>query len=407
MTLASFARRAASTATAAAPSKVLVVGAGAIGLRTALEFCLQKVPVVVRAPEHPRHSCSAGAGGFWMPFKCDDPRIDQWALTTLDDLLDLAASDSKNKNKELVEILPAIALYRENSGPSVESMTTNEYFKFAHFPDWTKDPRIEFQHLTVEMLSWQNSAYRLKIPPLSELKNAGYLYAWMFKSPICNAPNMLDYYINEISETHKMDLDVETNEPYESLEHMQESARSLGCDLIVNCTGMGARELVNDTELVPGRGAVLQFDRKTSERRVPVIMETESGAPNLHDAVITCSFEPWGSATHPAYLIPRGDKIVVGGTVLEGDEEPNIRPEEREKLFQNAEWLGIDVQNSPPPVGEWVGFRPVRPLIKCEFDDTNDTSIPIFHNYGHGGSGWTVHVGAAKECVNQVLGKKS
>jgi len=329
-----------------------------------------------------------------MPFTCDDPRVDRWALETLEELWNV-------QDKSLVEILPAISLHRENSGPSVESMGKDSYFDSSHFPVWTQDSRLQFQHLTVEMLDYQNQAFRLRIPPLKEMLDAGYKHAWLFQSPVCNSPKMLQSYLDQLENEHGMDVNVQTNEPYESLEHIQASAQELGCDAVVNCTGMGARDLLKDEELVPGRGAILQFDRETCVRR-SIVNVPEDGRLNINDAIITVSSEPWGSETHPAYLIPRGDTIVVGGTVLRGDEETSIRPEERQRLLQNAQVLGIDVQQSQP-VGEWVGFRPVRQLVKCEFEE--DSKIPIFHNYGHGGSGWTVHIGAAKECVNQFLGK--
>lgn len=342
-----------------------------------------------------------------MPSTCDDPRVDDWALETLDELLDLAA-DSKEKQPDnlLVEVLHHVTLSRKNTAPPTEKMSTNKYFDLDHFPKWTRHPKLEFQHMTVEMLSWQNNHFRLKIPPLEELKDAGYLYAWVFRTAICNSPKLLEHYMKEISETHQMDLNVNTNKYYQSLTDMQGEAKDLGCDLIVNCTGMGAREICKDKELIPARGTTLKFDRKSCQRRDSV-QTNESGMQNLHDAIIRTSEEPWGSATHPAYLIPRGDTIVVGGTVLKGDEELTVRPEERERMMKSAACFGIDVESSPP-TGEWVGLRPYRSLIECKFEERTsnlDESIPIFHNYGHGGSGWTIQTGAARACVNAVLGK--
>ena len=58
-------------------------------------------------------------------------------------------------------------------------------------PEWTKDSRIAFQHLTIEMLEWQNHVLKLKIPSIEVLKKAGYKYGWLFKPPIVDAPRML------------------------------------------------------------------------------------------------------------------------------------------------------------------------------------------------------------------------
>mmetsp|Transcript_26755 Transcript_26755/g.62774 ORF Transcript_26755/g.62774 Transcript_26755/m.62774 type:complete len:160 (-) Transcript_26755:86-565(-) len=159
---------------------------------------------------------------------------------------------------------------------------------------------------------------------------------------------------------------------------------------------------------------MLMLDRASCQRRPEVLGNNNNNNENTQDAIITVSEPPWGSDSHPAYLIPRGDCIVVGGTVLKGDEETAVRKEERQKLWQNAHHLGIDTglynheSSNDDRVQEWVGFRPLRNTVRCGFDNDNDnnqsSAARVFHSYGHGGSGWTVHVGVAKECVRQFLG---
>jgi D-amino-acid oxidase len=175
----------------------------------------------------------------------------------------------------------------------------------------------------------------------------------------------------------------------------------LGCDAVVNCTGLGAAKLCHDHKLVGARGILLSFDRKACVRRT-AISEGLYG-PNKHDAVIMTEEEPWGTDEAPAYMIPRGDSIVVGGSYLEGDTEPSIRPEERERLLRNADQLGIDIDKSTPS-SEWTGFRPFRNPVRCEMDPDVSNGVKVVHSYGYGGSGWTVNVGAAKECADILLG---
>ena len=96
---------------------------------------------------------------------------------------------------------------------------------------------------------------------------------------------------------------------------------------------------------------------------------------------------------------------VVGGSYLEGDSEPGIRKAERDVLLKHAELLGIDTQKTQP-IGEWTGFRPYRPTSRCEIDekyDGIDQDVRIVHNYGYGGSGWTVYAGCAREAAELVL----
>lgn len=351
-----------------------------------------------------------------MPFHCDDPRTDRWAMETLDELMPFAL----DKDCDLAEIVPTISLMKEHGGPAVDdyATSTNDHSSSSQqsLPAWSRDARIQFQHLTVEMLSWQNLVNQLRIPPEQELKDAGYLYAYHFLPPIVNVPRMIQFMLDEIEKGAAIDVDgggggvdvdinLETNVEYKSLDEMKQDAARLGCDAVVNCTGFGARTICKDNKMIGARGILVEFERDQCIRR-QAVTEGAYGS-NVHDAVITVSEEPWGSETYPAYIIPRGSTVIVGGSYLEGDYECTIREEERERLMLNAERLGIDTQKATV-IGEWVGFRPFRSPVRCELetydDDTSITGPRLFHNYGHGGSGWTINVGAAKECADILLG---
>uniref|UniRef100_A0A6V2AIS8 FAD dependent oxidoreductase domain-containing protein n=1 Tax=Ditylum brightwellii TaxID=49249 RepID=A0A6V2AIS8_9STRA len=381
-------------------SKALVVGAGAIGLRTALELLRRNVRVVLRSPEHPLHhsTCSMGAGGLWMPFHCDDPRVDSWAASTLDELL----LEAKSTDDSAVEIVPTILLKRYHNGPIIENYVVakgsegveNSSSKVSPLPSWTSDPRLDFQHLSVEMLSWQNNVHQLRIPSQDDLVNAGYRFCWMFKPPIVDAPKKLQSMLNEVGQ-HPMteDVNVKTGKYYATVREMINEAINLGCDTVVNCTGLGSRDLCSDPTVVGARGVLLHFDR-TCERM-------EKFASMANDAAILTEEPSWASETDNCYLIPRGDVIVVGGTYLEGDNEQSIRPEEKERIIKNAQLLGVDTDKSPS-IGEWTGFRPYRPTTRLELEDRADVpnGFKVVHNYGHGGSGWTVFAGAAREVAS-------
>ena len=76
------------------------------GLQTAIELLKRNVKVLIRSSQPPIHpaTCSSGAGGLWMPYKCDDPRVDRWAMDTLNDLLPLSRRpflSSASEEKEL------------------------------------------------------------------------------------------------------------------------------------------------------------------------------------------------------------------------------------------------------------------------------------------------------------------
>ncbi|KAI2497745.1 FAD dependent oxidoreductase [Fragilaria crotonensis] len=388
-------------------SRVLVVGSSAIGLRTAVELLRKNVSVVLRSPVPPLHTsvCSQGAGGLWMPFHCDDPRVDKWAIETLDELYPMAM-DATNP---LVELIPCVELKQDHTGPSVEDFLSSDYHMgtggTSGLPSWTKDQRLQFQHLTAEMLDWQNNhVFGLHIPSLNTLMMNGYKHAWFFQSPIVDSPAMLTCLLEELdnhNDTIDVDVDVETNRWYESLDDMVHDAKSLNCDTVINCTGMGARSLLQDEDLVGARGILLHFDRDTVPWRTTETPWDE--VPKTKHAAIFASEGPWGTETEPAYMIPRGDRLVVGGTYGLGDSRTEIAVEEHRRLLQNANNFGIDVESSScVVVDEWTGFRPSRPTTMCEIDK-RITDVTLVHSYGHGGSGWTVNVGVAKD-VAKLLG---
>mmetsp|Transcript_12851 Transcript_12851/g.18496 ORF Transcript_12851/g.18496 Transcript_12851/m.18496 type:complete len:225 (-) Transcript_12851:894-1568(-) len=220
-----------------------------------------------------------------------------------------------------------------------------------------------------------------------------------------NSPAMLTHLLEQVTNhANVQDVNVETGHEYKSIQEMVQDAKSMGCDGVVNCTGLASSKLNNDSDLVGARGILLLFDRTTTKRTFKGPNEAEGEGVLLHDAAIFADQPPWGSDAEPCYLIPRGDKLVVGGSYLEGDTHGEIRPTERARLLKYAETVGIDT-TATPPVGEWVGFRPYRATCKCELDPNagKNEGISVVHSYGHGGSGWTVHVGVAKDVADILV----
>ena len=210
--------------------------------------------------------------------------------------------------------------------------------------------------------------------------------------------------LEEIEEhNNTISVDVDTGHEFDSLHDMVSYAAELGCDAVVNCTGASSAALCADSSVIGARGILLMYNRESCKRRE--LVHEVTGETLMNDAVVMAEEAPWATDTEPCYLIPRGNVLVVGGSYLEGDAAHEIRPQERKRLLRNAHNLGIDVKESEP-VAEWVGFRPVRQTVRCEIDDTvgKQEGIKVVHNYGHGGSGWTVNVGAAKEVANLLLG---
>ena len=352
-----------------------------------------------------------------MPFHCDDARTDRWSLETLDELYPMAM-DSSN---DLVEWMDIVAFKGDQIGPE-DSFATDNTDEPNSLPSWVLDKRLEFQQLTSEMLSRQNRQLRLRIPSLKVLQSAGYNHLWLFKAPVVDtikmlrvstlntAPNctvlqtLLNVFVaqsllNEVA-THRNTVQVDTACKYESLQEMIEDAKKMGCDVLINCTGLGAGRLCKDPQVMGARGVLLQFDRAKTKRT----FLGPSGDSNslTEDAVILVEEPPWGDEDYPCYLIPRGNDLVVGGSYILQHEAESLRPSERKRLMEYASILGIDTESSKPD-GEWVGFRPYRATARCEIDwALSDPSLTVVHSYGYGGSGWTVSSGVAKEVANLI-----
>jgi D-amino-acid oxidase len=168
-------------------------------------------------------------------------------------------------------------------------------------------------------------------------------------------------------------------------------AREYGADVVVNCTGLGARELTNDL-VSPLRGAIIRV--RNDGTSIPRITEAHCVA---HD----------GSGTERGFIfiVPRGRDMLVLGGLAEADEWSldiglgNYQPirDMFERCLEFLPALRGCVIDAAEPVR--VGLRPFRRQnVRLE----TEPGTRIVHNYGHGGSGVTFSWGCAHEVVEQV-----
>src|SRR5207253_2698297 len=96
------------------------------------------------------------------------------------------------------------------------------------------------------------------------------------------------------------------------------------------------------------------------------------------------------------YAIPRANDCVLGGTNEVSDDCKIDSSTTSRILAECTRVLNID---KPRVVAERVGLRPFRKSgVRVERDHLDDNR-PVIHNYGHGGSGFTLSWG----CAGQVL----
>jgi D-amino-acid oxidase len=139
-------------------------------------------------------------------------------------------------------------------------------------------------------------------------------------------------------------------------------------DLVVNCTGLGARRLCGDRELVGVLGQTVIVAPGTLD------MGTFIGDERDQQAIF--------------YSIPRRGEVVLGGcrTEVPGESVPPPDPALRDAILARCREAGYE----PGAIlRERSGLRPVRPRIRLEREGR------VIHNYGHGGAGYTLSWGCA------------
>lgn len=168
--------------------------------------------------------------------------------------------------------------------------------------------------------------------------------------------------------------------------------------VVVNCTGLGAREVAGDTEIYAARGQVMRIKANGYERAL-----LDNYGPN-----------------HVAYIVPRISDIVLGGTDVEGDErlevDASLNPGilarcanmvERDNPAFAAHLRAmrgklLDGETPEEIVSFACGLRPARPTVRLEREEMGQGRV-VIHNYGHGGAGVTLSWGCAAE-VAALLG---
>ncbi|MDT0556145.1 FAD-dependent oxidoreductase [Patiriisocius hiemis] len=146
--------------------------------------------------------------------------------------------------------------------------------------------------------------------------------------------------------------------------------------LVVNCTGLGAKKLCNDDDLQPMRGQILRCKK----------MDIPSCADSTKQGALS-------------YVINRTEDCVIGGTDYINDYNLNVEQSDTQIIINRLLDNGLSHQ-TPEVIEEIVGLRPKRSVVRFEFDSQYAN---IFHNYGHGGAGFTVAWGCAIELAKQIL----
>lgn len=318
--------------------EITVVGAGIIGLTTALSLEERGHDVRVVANGRGVETTSAIAGAVWFPYRAGPPdKVAMWAAST---------------RRWLVQIA------RSSPDAGIDVLTGYEITNEAHSPPkrpwWAAEPTMEGDDLALDIADVE----RVPSPV------AGKPDAWKFIAPRAQPSLFLPW------------LERRLRHPIECRTVTQLDAEP--GDVVVNCTGLAARELTGDDLLLPLLGQIVIAERGDADLATTVTDDRD------HDAIF--------------YIIPRRDELVLGGCSLPfpPGATPELDPAISARILAHAKRLGIAVGNVRT---ERVGLRPYRAHVRLERDHKHPR---IIHNYGHGGAGFTLSHGCAVEVAELV-----
>lgn len=304
-----------------------VIGCGVIGLTTAIKLQENGLKVAIIARESFEKTLSSKVGAIWFPFEIQPKeKAYHWATLAYKEY----QKDIKEGNG--VEFISFITAYNDDSNT-----------------DWIQHlPKGTVREALPNELPLGIEKGLISIVPLAE-------------------PQL---YLPYLFSRFKDHGGIFKKGAVTSLE----KASALDT-LVVNCTGLGAKRLCDDEDLIPMRGQILRCHK----------MNIPSYADSTQKGALS-------------YIINRSEDCVIGGTDYDNDWNTNVEPNDTRLIIDRLLDGGLP-QNAPDIIKEIVGLRPKRSTVRFEFD----RNFPnIFHNYGHGGAGFTVAWGCAIEVVERI-----
>lgn len=314
--------------------RVAIIGAGVSGLTCAVAFAETGFATSILAEQIGDRTDSAAAAAIWYPYDAGPSnQAIAWALKTYRTLCDLAPDPC--------------------SGVSLVELRTFSRTGEIEIPEWA--------------LPLGARRLRSEIP-------AAFITGFTLNVPVMDTTIYLDYLARRFRDAGG---DIRPNKRFTKLEEVDPAF-----DLVINCTGIGARTLVLDSELEPHRG------------QIAIVRKLE-----LPCAVV-CDDAPL------MYAIPRANDCVFGGTNELSDDRA-INPVATGRIV--AECSRVLEIDQPEVLGERVGVRPFRRSgVRVEQTQLRDRR-PVIHNYGHGGSGFTFSWGCAEAVLRiaeQICGNQ-
>ncbi|KUL48353.1 amino acid oxidase [Streptomyces sp. NRRL F-4489] len=356
-------RRAAGTDGAGA-AEICVVGAGVIGLTSAIVLAEAGYGVRVVARDTGGGTTSAVAGGLCWPYRIQPyAAAIRWSLRSLEVLTGLAAHPAETGARLVTGTLAdaSPAAVPEASGQAAAPGASRP----PHAPEaggGAVGPEAGLADWYAAVPGWRR-ARATELP-------AGCRSGWRARTPLVDMPVHLRYLERRLAAAggHLV------RRPVASLAEAAEGART-----VVNCTGLGARDLAPDPQVRPVQGQLVIVEN-------PGVTEWFTAA----DA----------GAVDTAYLLPQPFGLILGGTARPDAWSRDPDPAVARAIVARCAHYVPEVARARI-LAHRAGLRPARPAVRLAAERLPDGTLCV-HNYGHGGAGITVSWGCAEEVLRLV-----
>lgn len=314
-------------------SPISIIGAGVSGLSVGVWLAKCGFPVTIWCKPNDARMVSPKAGAIWLPYQAKPQAfINELAMTTFA-ILEQMATSAPNCGVAMVE---AQLLFKKAS-------------------DISRVPYLGF-------LKSNGKAVKPKQPGYQ----SSYLVTVPFIDTTLYLPFLKQAFLNAGG----------------TIEHKE--LRSLKClkprsSFLINCSGLGARELVNDSHVFPIRGQVI----RTTKWSDTVFLIDDS------------------DESLPGYIFSRAHDCLLGGTAEVGEEDLTPSEVVHTAIYERCKKMDPGLETAQI-LEDAVGLRPGRHQLRLEAASQHSQDMKIFHNYGHGGSGFTISWGCAKHIVSWI-----
>jgi D-amino-acid oxidase len=312
--------------------QIAVIGAGVIGLTTAIRLLENGVDVIIFARDVSEKMASRAAPAFWDPYKSGpEAAVLKWAQYSLGVFQSLSP-DFGVRPMDLLE------LYHEDPG----------------LPLWTK------------ILTPYRELTATEMP-------AFYVRGFFTQTYLIDTSLYVDYLKNRF-------------EKLGGCIYQKEFSNLLEVDpqfnTIINCSGIGSYDLVPDKDSFPIRGQYVLV------KKIPTLTKITLATIDQDNSIV---------------IVPRTHDCYLGGTTVNGNWNTELDTQLSARMLTRAQQLE-PLLNNTTILHAGVGLRPGRKTIRLEKQTLSDART-VIHNYGHGGSGFTVSWGCAEEVIELLQSK--